>query len=120
VTEELCSPDELRTLFLFEKLTNAQLDWLCRRGRVELIPAGPVYAEGAPARCFYVLLDGTVVLSRRIGADDIEVGRTSQRGAYAGAWQAYLGGRVPQLYNSPLLACPHRVIPAGRSGRRST
>jgi hypothetical protein len=32
VTEELCSPDELRTLFLFEKLTNAQLDWLCQRG----------------------------------------------------------------------------------------
>jgi hypothetical protein len=29
-----------------------------------------------------------VVLSRRIGADDIEVGRTSQPGVYAGAWQA--------------------------------
>ena len=36
MTEELCSPDELRTLFLFEKLTDDQLDWLCRRGRVEV------------------------------------------------------------------------------------
>ena len=102
MTEELCSPDELRTLFLFEKLTDAQLEWLCQRGRVELIPAGPVYAEGDPARCFYVLLDGTVVLSRRVGSDDIEAGRTSQRGVYAGAWQAYLGDRVPQLYPSSM------------------
>jgi len=98
VTEELCRPDELRTLFLFEKLTDVQLDWLCQRGRVELIPAGPVYAEGDPARHFYVLLEGTVVLSRRLGSDDVEAGRTSWRGVYAGAWQAYLGDRVPQLY----------------------
>jgi len=97
-----CSRDELRTLFLFEKLTDAQLDWLCQRGRVEVIPAGPVYAEGDPASHFYVLLEGTVVLSRRVGADDVEVSRTSQRGVYAGAWQAYLGDRVPQLYNGSM------------------
>jgi len=102
VTTKSCSPGELRALFLFEKLTDAQLDWLCQRGRVEDIPAGPVYAEGDPATCFYVLLEGTVVLSRRVGADDIEVGRTSQPGVYAGAWQAYLGDRVPQVYNSSL------------------
>ncbi len=100
MTTKLCRPDELRTLFLFERLTDAQLDWLCQRGRVEVFPAGPVYAEGDPARNFYVLLEGTVVLSRQVGADDIEVGRTSQRGAYAGAWQAYLGDRAAQLYNS--------------------
>jgi signal transduction histidine kinase len=97
-----CGPDELRTLFLFEKLTDAQLDWLCERGHVELIPPGPVYAEGEEATCFYVLLEGTVVMSRRVGADDVEVGRTSQRGAYAGAWYAYLGDRVPQTYNSSM------------------
>jgi signal transduction histidine kinase len=97
-----CSPDELRTLFLFEKLTGDQLQWLCERGHVELIPPGPMYAEGAPATCFYVLLEGTVVMSRRVGADDVEVGRTSQRGAYAGAWYAYMGDRVPQVYNSSM------------------
>jgi signal transduction histidine kinase len=106
-----CSPDELRTLFLFEKLTGAQLDWLCQRGRVEVIPAGPVYAEGDPATSFYVLLEGTVVLSRRVGADDIEQGRTSKRGVYAGAWQAYLGDRVPQVYNSSMrVAEPSRLF----------
>jgi signal transduction histidine kinase len=102
VTTKPCGPDELRGLFLFEKLTDAQLDWLCQRGRTEVFPAGPVYAEGDPAALFYVLLDGTVVLSRRVGADDVEVNRTSQRGAYAGAWQAYLGDRVPQVYNSSM------------------
>jgi len=102
MTTKPCSPDELRTLFLFEKLTDAQLDWLCRRGRVENVPAGSVYAEGNPATCFYVLLDGTVVLSRRVGADDVEVCRTSEPGVHAGAWQAYLGDHVPQLYTNSM------------------
>jgi signal transduction histidine kinase len=97
---KVCSVDELRTLFLFEKLTEDQLQWLCERGHVELIEPGTVYAEGSPATCFYVLLDGTVVLSRRVGADDIEVGRTSTRGVYTGAFMAYLGDSVPQVYNN--------------------
>jgi signal transduction histidine kinase len=102
VTATPCRPDELRTLFLFEKLTDVQLNWLCQHGRVEAFPAGPVYAEGDPAGSLYVLLEGTEVLSRRVGADDVEVGRTSQRGVYSGAWTAYLGDRVPQLYNSSM------------------
>src|SRR6266487_3382562 len=82
-----CSIDELRTLFLFEKLTEDQLGWLCREGRVERIGPGLVFGEGEPADCFYVLLDGEVVLSRRVGADDVEITRTSDRGVYAGAMQ---------------------------------
>jgi len=95
-----CSVDELRTLFLFEKLTDDQLQWLCERGHTELIQPGPLYAEGAPATCFYVLLEGTEVMSRRVGTDDIEVGRTSSRGVYSGAFMAYLGDRMPQVYNN--------------------
>ncbi len=97
-----CRTDELRTLFLFEKLADDQLAWLCGEGRVELFQPGPVYTEGDPATCFYVLLDGTLVLSRRVGADDMEVTRTSAPGVYAGAFMAYLGDRVPQVYNSSL------------------
>ncbi len=97
-----CSVDELRTLFLFEKLSEEQLQWLCERGHVELLEPGPVYAEGAPATCFYVMLEGTVVMSRRVGTDDIEVGRTSTRGVYSGAFTAYLGDQVPQIYNNSL------------------
>jgi signal transduction histidine kinase len=99
-----CSPAELRTLFLFEKLTDDQLAWLCEHGRVELAEPGPVYAEGEPAKYLYVLLNGTLVLSRQVGGDDVEVVRTSSPGVYAGAFFAYLGDRVPQVYNNSMRA----------------
>ncbi|WP_225846761.1 ATP-binding protein [Streptomyces sp. HPF1205] len=102
VSRNVCSVDELRTLFLFEKLDQRQLDWLCDQGRVETAEPGFLYREGEPATCFYVLLEGTVVVSRRVGADDIETSRTSQRGVYAGAFQAYLGDRVPQVYTNSI------------------
>ena len=97
-----CSPAELRSLFLFEKLTDEQLGWLCRAGHVEYFEAGPVFSEGEPATCFFVLLEGTLALYRRVGMDDVETTRTSRRGAYAGAWRAYLAERAPQTYNSTM------------------
>ncbi|MFD8150874.1 MULTISPECIES: ATP-binding protein [unclassified Streptomyces] len=97
-----CNPEEIGALFLFEKLTPEQLGRLCAEGRVERFEPGPVYTEGEPATCFYVMLDGTVVLYRRVGGDDVEVTRTSQRGVYAGAMQAYLGDRVRQVYNNSM------------------
>ncbi|MET9505110.1 ATP-binding protein [Streptomyces sp. NPDC006259] len=97
-----CEPTEVSTLFLFEKLSPEQLGRLCAEGRVERFEPGPVYTEGAPATCFYVMIEGTVVLYRRVGGDDVEVSRTSQRGVYAGAMQAYLGDRVPQVYNNSM------------------
>jgi signal transduction histidine kinase len=50
--------------------------------------------EGQPATCFYVLLAGTVTLSRVIGGQRVETHRTDHRGAYFGATQAYLGADV--------------------------
>jgi len=99
-----CSAAELRELFLFEKLTGDQLAWLCEHGTVIATGPGLVYAEGEPAELLYVLLAGTIVMSRRIGDDDVEVTRTSSRGVYAGAFFAYLGERVPQVYNNSLRA----------------
>ncbi len=97
-----CSADELRKLFLFEKLTDDQLAWLCEQGRVELAEPGPVYIEGDAAKSLFVLLDGAVVMSRRIGNDEVEVVRTSNPGVYGGAFFAYLGDRVPQVYNNSM------------------
>jgi signal transduction histidine kinase len=109
-----CDPQELRSLFLFEKLTDEQIARLCEEGRVEVIPTGPVFAEGEPATCLYVLIEGTVVQSRRVGADDVEVGRTSQRGVYSGAYMAYIGDRVPQVYaNSLRVTEPSRFYVLG-------
>ncbi|MER6675221.1 ATP-binding protein [Streptomyces sp. NPDC000983] len=97
-----CSPAEIGSLFLFEKLSPEQLGRLCAEGRVERYEPGPVYVEGDPATCFYVMVEGTVVLSRRVGGDDVEVTRTSQRGVYSGSMQAYLGDRARQVYNNSM------------------
>ncbi|OIJ66538.1 ATP-binding protein [Streptomyces mangrovisoli] len=115
-----CSPAEIGSLFLFEKLSADQLGTLCSEGRVERFEPGPVYTEGEPATCFYVMVEGTVVLSRRVGGDDVEVTRTSQRGVYAGAMQAYLGDRVRQAYNNSMRVTePSRffVLPADTFAR---
>ncbi len=110
-TPASCSAAELRELFLFEGLTDDQLAWLCREGEVVVADPGPVYVEGDPATFLYVLLAGTVVLSRRVGEDDVEVTRTSAPGVYAGAFFAYLGDRVPQVYNNSLRAVePSRLF----------
>src|SRR5258706_15485584 len=90
--------DELRTLFLFEKLDDEQLRLLCEQGEVETRAAGtPVYLEGAPATCFFVLLSGTIALRRRVHGDDVELSRTEQRGVYGGAIQAFIDGAA-QIY----------------------
>ncbi|MGC4769919.1 ATP-binding protein [Micromonospora sp. DT44] len=99
------TPAELRELFLFEALDDAQLDWLSEHGRVEQRAGGTlVYGEGEAATCFFVLLRGSVALSRQVRGDDVEVSRTDQRGVYGGATQAYLGDQVEQTYRNSLRA----------------
>ena len=97
--------DELRTLFLFEALSEERLDWLNKQGVVEEVPAGgDIFVEGEPAARFFVLLSGTVSMTRRVHGDDVEIVRTGQRGVYGGAVQAALGERVPQLYSASMRA----------------
>lgn len=120
---EPCDIDELRTLFLFERLDDHQLRWLCAHGHVEERAPGTLYAEGEPARWFYVLLEGSVALDRKVGADDVEISRTSQRGVYGGAWAAYLGDRAPQTYTQTMrVLAPSRfyALPAADFSRLMT
>lgn len=67
-TSLICDPNELRDLFLFEKLTDEQLAWLCKDGRVERFEPGLVFREGEPATCFYVLMEGEVRMTKISGA----------------------------------------------------
>ena len=100
------TPAELRTLFLFEKLTDEQLQWISDHGCTMHMPAGgTVIREGDPADQFFVLLSGTIALSRQIGEDDVQVTRTEQRGVYMGATNAYLrDDGVPRKYMASLRA----------------
>ena len=113
---ERVSPEELKTLFLFEALNPEQLSWLSEHGEVEERSAGETaYSEGEPASCFWVLLEGTIKMSKTVGGTRVEFSRSSHRGAYAGAVQAYLGDRVPQRYAhtmDALTACKFYILPA--------
>ena len=97
-----CDMAELRSLFLFKTLRQDQLEWLCRNGHVQRFEPGYVYREDDLATSFYVLLEGELVISRRAGDQDVEINRTSQVGAYAGAWRSFLGEGVSQTLDNTL------------------
>ncbi|HEX8936129.1 MAG TPA: ATP-binding protein [Pseudonocardiaceae bacterium] len=108
---------ELRELFLFTDLTDTQLDWICEHSETFDVGDGEiVVSEGEQARCFYVLLAGTLQMTRLVAGDPVEITRTDQRGVYFGATQFYLGDQVDQTYGASvrtlsdcrLLALPSR------------
>src|SRR6201997_870364 len=107
---ETCLPDELRTLFLFEALSDEQLETLCQNGHIQLFEPGPVCTEGEPATCFYVMIEGELVMSKRSAGLDIETSRTSQRGVYCGAWSAYVPGEQHVYEASVRVTIPSRFF----------
>src|SRR3954471_21967928 len=100
------TPAELRTLFLFEKLSDEQLSWIAEHGCTLRAPAGStVLREGDPAEQFFILLSGTIQLFRTINGDEVPTQRTEQRGVYMGATQAYLrDDGVPRQYLASMRA----------------
>jgi CRP-like cAMP-binding protein len=106
-SEEPCSADDLRTLFLFSGLAEEQLAQLCNTARIEVYEAGPVVDEGRDARLFLVLMDGEIAVSKLSGERDIETGRTSHRGTFFGA--------VPSFLENPPATYPFSVRATMRS-----
>jgi signal transduction histidine kinase len=108
---------ELRELFLFEDLDDDQLAWVAENGDVVECPAGSdVSVEGEPAECFFVLLEGTMTMSRLVGGSDVETVRTDHRGVFSGAVQFYFGDRLEQRYPATVRAvsdCRFLALPAG-------
>ena len=114
-------PDELRELFLFEKLDDAQLAWLAERGGIADYQAGEtIYRAGEPAELLFVLLEGTLSMLMRAGGTEIEVNRTDHRGSYAGAFMAFLDLPMGRSYAGSLRAvtdCRFWVLPAADFGQ---
>ena len=114
-------PGELRELFLFEKLDDGQLAWLAERGGIADYQAGEtIYRAGEPAERLFVLLEGTLSMLMRAGGTEIEVNRTDHRGAYAGAFMAFLDLPMGRSYAGSLRAvtdCRFWVLPAADFGR---
>src|SRR3954454_15924988 len=110
------TPEQLRQLFLFADLDDEKLGWIADHGDVVAYPAGSVVsAEGAPADCFWVLLDGTMAMSRKVGRDEVETVRTASPGVYSGAVQFYFGDQISQNYAATVRAitdCRFLALPA--------
>jgi signal transduction histidine kinase len=95
--------EELRGCFLFESLTDEQLDWLVQHGVVETHEPGVnVYTQDAAADFFYVLLDGEIQLIKRLDGTDVVLTTADQPGAYAGATRAFISASGDQSYASNL------------------
>ncbi|WP_113701813.1 ATP-binding protein [Nonomuraea lactucae] len=105
--------DELRKLFLFERLTDEQLAKLAASGAVRSYAQDEIIIrQGDPAECFAVLIEGEVqMFQETVSAGTVALPRASQPGVYAGATSAYLGDRGPQTYQHSLRACaPSRMF----------
>jgi signal transduction histidine kinase len=97
--------EELRGNFLFESLTDEQLDWLVKRGTVEIHEAGTVvYEQGELAVSFYVLLEGEVDLLKRLDGNDVVLTTSDLPGSYAGAMRAFVQASQDEAYVSSLRA----------------
>jgi signal transduction histidine kinase len=111
------APEELRGLFLFEDLDAEQLAWVSANGDVVDCAAGAdVSVEGEPAECFFMLLEGTMTMLRRVGGSEVEIVRTDSRGVYSGAVQFYMQDRITQVYPATVRGvtdCRFLVLPAG-------
>jgi signal transduction histidine kinase len=110
------SHSELRELFLFTDLTDTQLDWIEEHAdTVEASDGEIIVAEGEQARCFFVLLSGTLQMTRLVAGDPVEIIRTDQPGVYFGATQFYLGDQVDQTYSHSMRAlsdCRYLALPS--------
>ncbi|MFG3442373.1 ATP-binding protein [Nonomuraea sp. NPDC047897] len=105
--------DELRKLFLFERLTDGQLTKLAASGAVRSFAQDEdILRQGEPAECFAVLIEGELqMIQETVSAGTVAMPRTAQPGVYGGATAAYLGDRAPATYQHTLRAtAPSRMF----------
>ena len=105
---------EVRSLFLFEQLSEEQAAWIAQRSERRTFDEGAVvYREGEPATHLFVLLTGGLQLLRRLAGEDVELLHTRHRGAYAGAIRSYV--EPDELYGNTLVTtevCSFLRLPA--------
>jgi signal transduction histidine kinase len=91
--------DTLRPLFLFAGFSDEQLAWVAAEGEDVTFEAGAaIIAEGAPADAFYVLLEGTIHLTKRVGRREADVATSSQPGVWVGCIP--LGGQTAYVLSA--------------------
>jgi signal transduction histidine kinase len=82
--------DELRVLPLLAGLDGSQLAELADAGdEVAVGPGQELFRGGQPAEFWWLLLDGTLDLVRRVGNEDTVVGTMGTPGQWAGGFRAW-------------------------------
>ena len=83
-------PDDLRSLPIFDGLTDEQLAELVDGGvEVRIEPGVELFREGEHADAWWVLVSGAIDLVRRIGREDTVVARMDVPGRWAGGFRAW-------------------------------
>jgi signal transduction histidine kinase len=82
--------DDLRSIALFDGLSDEQLDELAAAGEeVRFAPGDELFVERRPADYWWVLLEGTVSLVRRLGHEEAVLARMESPGQWAGGFRAW-------------------------------
>jgi signal transduction histidine kinase len=81
---------DVRRLGLFDGLTDEQLRDLVAAGEeVRFAPGQELFAEGAPAVHWWVLLEGSIDLIRHVGREETLLGPMDVPGRWAGGFRAW-------------------------------
>lgn len=98
------SLDELKLIPLFDDLPEAEILWLVEHSTLEQVEQGEqFYEENKPANRFYVVLDGELQVTRKIGGQEVVLG-TTPRGI--------MGGELSLLYGTPSLISTCAIVPS--------
>jgi signal transduction histidine kinase len=82
--------DDLRSLSLFESLTEGQLQELLAVGSdIRISPGVELFREGELADHWWVLLSGAIQLLRHVGREDVIVATMDVPGRWAGGFRAW-------------------------------
>ncbi len=92
---------QLGATFLFESLSEAQLERLAALGTEVAFDADDiVFVGGEPAEYLWVLLSGEMELVRDVGGQRIHLTTASRPGTYAGGIRAFSGSSVASGYRA--------------------
>jgi signal transduction histidine kinase len=91
--------DDLGRATLTRELTQAQLDDLIAVGHVvEFVDGDELWTEGSPAELLWILVDGEIDMTRRVGGQGVTLARMSQPGQWAGGLMAWGGDDGHAVY----------------------
>ena len=86
----MITPEELRSLSLFEKVSEGELrDLIALGSEVVFGPGDELWTQNLPAERWWVLLEGHVDLVRTIGHEETLLGAMSMPGQWAGGFRAW-------------------------------